>query len=73
MVAYSDPREAGQACMIFGKATLGVSVQGQLLVNCHATVRTEAGEVRGGHVLTEDCTVGTDPVPVLITPRGGHQ
>lgn len=73
VVAYSDPREAGQACMVFGNATLGVNVQGQPLVHCHATFCTEAGEVRGGHVLTEHCTVGADPIAVLITALDGFE
>ncbi len=73
VIAYSDPREAGQTYMVFGNATLGVSMHEQPLVHCHATFRTEAGEVRGGHVLTEHCIVGADPIPVLITALDGFE
>jgi predicted DNA-binding protein with PD1-like motif len=36
-------------------------------VHCHAAIRTRSGEVKGGHILTEACIVGRDPVPVLVT------
>ena len=73
VVAYSDPREAGQAYMVFGNATLGISAEGQPLVHCHATFCTETGEVCGGHILTGHCIVGAGPIPVLVTALDGFE
>lgn len=53
MIAYANPIDAGRTCMIFGNATLGKSLQNLPLVQCHAAIRTESGEVKGGHILTE--------------------
>ncbi len=66
VIAYTKPIDAGRAYMIFGNATLGKSLKGQPLVHCHAAIRTQNGEVKGGHILTEDCIVGRDPIPVLV-------
>lgn len=52
---------------VFGNATLGKSLQNLPLVQCHAAIRTESGEVKGGHILTETSIVGSDPIPVLVT------
>ncbi|MBP7002638.1 DUF296 domain-containing protein [Amaricoccus sp.] len=67
VIAYTRPIPAGRACMIFGNATIGRSMKGAPLVHCHAAIRTEAGEVKGGHILTETCVVGRAPIPVLVT------
>jgi predicted DNA-binding protein with PD1-like motif len=67
VIAYSKPIPAGRTYMIFGNATLGKSINGSPLVHCHAAIRTESGEVKGGHILTETCIVSRDPVPVLVT------
>ncbi|HEX2510017.1 MAG TPA: DUF296 domain-containing protein [Microvirga sp.] len=67
VIAYSKPISAGRAYMIFGNATLGKSMKGQPLVHCHAAIRTESGDVKGGHIITEACIVGRDPIPVLVT------
>lgn len=71
VIAYSKPRRAGQAFMIFGNATLGRSTEGKPLVHCHAVVRTEHGEVRGGHIVTESTIIGTNPISVLVTSLEG--
>jgi hypothetical protein len=67
VIAYGEPIDAGRAYMVFGNATLGRSIKGAPLVHCHATVRTQSGAVKGGHILTEDCIVGPAPIPVLVT------
>lgn len=67
VIAYTKPIDAGRALMIFGNATLGKSISGAPLVHCHAAIRTEAGEIKGGHILTKSCFVGRDPLPVLVT------
>lgn len=66
VIAYTKPIPAGRSYMIFGNATLGVSMKGAPLVHCHAAIRTEAGEVKGGHILTDACIVGAAPIPVLV-------
>ena len=70
-VAYSKPRDAGRAYMIFGNATLGRSIKGEPLVHCHAVVRTACGDVMGGHIITEQSIVGSKPISVLVTSIEG--
>lgn len=71
VITYSKPRHAGRAYMIFGNATLGRSIEGKPLVHCHAVVRTERGEVMGGHIVTESAIVGPKPISVLVTSLEG--
>lgn len=59
--------------MFFGNATLGKSLQNLPLVHCHAAIRTESGEIKGGHILTETCVVGSNPIPVLVTSLDGFE
>lgn len=67
VIAYSAPIDAGRAYMVFGNATLGKTASGDPLVHCHAVIRTEGGEVMGGHILTEQCIIGGEPISVLVT------
>jgi len=67
VIAYTSPIDAGRAYMIFGNATLGKSVENRSLVHCHAAIRTEGGEIKGGHILTEQSIIGADPISVLVT------
>lgn len=67
VIAYTQPIDAGAAYMIFGNATIGKSVDGKPLVHCHAALRTADGEIKGGHILTDTCIVGPDPISVLVT------
>ncbi len=67
VIAYGNPILAGKTYMVFGNATLGKSIEGKPLVHCHAAIRTEKGEVKGGHILTELCIVGPNPISVLVT------
>ncbi|RVU15055.1 PPC domain-containing DNA-binding protein [Methylobacterium oryzihabitans] len=73
VIAYGPPIPAGETYMVFGNATLGKSMAGQPLVHCHATIRTEAGPVKGGHILTESCIVARHPIPVLVTALDGFE
>ena len=67
VIAYTKPIRAGRAFMIFGNATLGKSMHDTPLVHCHAAIRTQDDSVKGGHILTESCIVGRDPISVLVT------
>jgi predicted DNA-binding protein with PD1-like motif len=73
VIAYSEPRHAGRAYMVFGNATLGRSVEGKPLVHCHAVIRTESGDVFGGHIVTERSIVGNSPSSVLVTSLEGFE
>jgi predicted DNA-binding protein with PD1-like motif len=71
VAAYTQPLDGGKSCMIFGNATLGKQTDGTPLVHCHAVVRTEAGRLQGGHILARHCTVGAEPISVLVTSLDG--
>lgn len=71
VIAYSAPRQAGEAYLIFGNATLGKSMKGKPLVHCHGTIRTGNGTVQGGHILPERAIIGAAPIPVLVTTLDG--
>jgi predicted DNA-binding protein with PD1-like motif len=73
VIAYASPIDAGRAFMIFGNATLGKSVENLPLVHCHAAIRTESGKIKGGHMLTQTCIVGPDPISVLVTSLEGFE
>nr|WP_244424736.1 DNA-binding protein [Methylobacterium nodulans] len=73
VIAYGAPIQAGRTYMVFGNATLGKSLKGNPLVHCHAAIRTETGEVKGGHILTDLCIVSTYPIPVLVTSLDGFE
>lgn len=67
VIAFGPPIPTGHSYMVFGNATLGTSTEGAPLVHCHATIRTERGELRGGHVLPDLCTVGDAPIFAHVT------
>jgi predicted DNA-binding protein with PD1-like motif len=73
VIAYTQPIHAGRAYMIFGNATLGKDAQGKPLVHCHAAIRTEGGQTKGGHILTESSIVGPEPISVLVTSLDGFE
>lgn len=73
VVAYAAPVRAGHSYMVFGNATLGKSMQRQPLVHCHGTIRTETGAVKGGHILSEFCIVGSEPISALVTTFDGFE
>jgi predicted DNA-binding protein with PD1-like motif len=59
--------------MVFGNATIGKDADGRPLVHCHAAIRTGAGEMRGGHIITQASIVGRDPIAVLVTSLEGFE
>ncbi|MBB4401880.1 MULTISPECIES: PCC domain-containing protein [Rhizobium/Agrobacterium group] len=67
VIAYTKPIDAGAAWLVFGNATLGRSMKGEPIVHCHAAMRTAAGVVKGGHLLTESCIVGEGGISALVT------
>ena len=73
LITYSAPVSVGRGYMVFGNATLGFSLQGTPLVHCHATLRTDTGAVKGGHILTETCVISGPPIPVLVTSLDGFE
>ena len=73
VAAYTPPRDAGAAFMIFGNATLGKTERGAPIVHCHAAFRGADGRVHGGHVLGERSVLGPQPIPVLVTAFEGFE
>jgi len=73
IIAYTKPIKAGKAYMVFGNATLGESMEGQPLVHCHAAIRTEDGEIKGGHILTQSCIIGPKAISALVTSLEGFK
>ena len=73
VIAYTAPITAGRAYFVFGNATVALSADRQPLVHCHAVFRTEGGDVKGGHVLTDRTIVGPQPISVLVTPLEGFE
>lgn len=67
IIAYTKPIDAGAATMIFGNATLGIGSNNLPVVHCHAAIRTQAGVLKGGHIITDQCIVGPVPITVLVT------
>lgn len=66
VIAYSAPIDCGPSYFIFGNATLGTSFNNTPLVHCHATIRTDQGTVRGGHIIPQTTFVGPAPISVLV-------
>lgn len=73
VIAYTRPSSAGRCTLIFGNATVGKDTHGEPLVHCHAALRTEAGTVKGGHVVPHLSFIGPEPVPVLVTSLEGFE
>jgi predicted DNA-binding protein with PD1-like motif len=71
VIAYSTPINAGRSYMVFGNATIGKNQHGKPIVHCHAAVRTEDGQTRGGHIMGEMSIVGPRPISVLVTALHG--
>ncbi len=73
LITYSAPIAVGSGTLVFGNATLGTGLDGRPLVHCHATLRSDAGAVKGGHILTETCIISGAPIPVLVTSLDGFE
>ena len=67
IVRYSAPIYGGESYMLFGNATLGVSMKGTPMVHCHAAFVREDGALKGGHIIPETTIVGRDGISVLVT------
>jgi len=48
-------------------------MQGQPIVHCHAAIRTADGVMKGGHIMTQSCIVGPEPISVLVTSLDGFE
>lgn len=66
VAGYSGSVDASRSFLIFGNATVGKDTTGRPIVHCHAAIRTESGEIKGGHLVTQDC-IAAEPIPVFIT------
>lgn len=73
VIAYTVPRAAGRCTMVFGNATIGKGLDGRPLVHCHAAVRTEGGEIKGGHIVAPTSIIGSEPIAVLVTAFDGFE
>jgi len=73
VIAYTQPIPAGRCTLVFGNATLGKDGRGEPLVHCHAVLRTEAGAVKGGHIVPKLSVVGPEPISVLVTSLEGFE
>jgi predicted DNA-binding protein with PD1-like motif len=73
VIAYTRPMAAGRCTLVFGNATVGKDTRGEPLVHCHAALRTEAGDVKGGHIVPHLCVIGPQPIPVLVTSLEGFE
>lgn len=73
VIAYTPPIHAGSGYMIFGNATVGKNTDGSPIVHCHAALRTAAGEVKGGHIITQTCIVGLQAASALVTTLDGFE
>ncbi len=77
LLTHSAPIAAGRCCLVTANATLAQGVDGQPLVHCHAALYSSAGAgadaphgvgtMRGGHLLTQHCTVGEGGIVALVT------
>jgi predicted DNA-binding protein with PD1-like motif len=68
---YAEPRQAGRTYLLSGCATLGKNEAGEPTVHCHAALRTEHGDVKGGHIVTQASIVGPGSAAVLVTAFDG--
>jgi len=73
VIRYTRPIESGRTWMVFGNATIGKSATGEPLVHCHAAIRTQSGELKGGHIITQTSVVGSAPIAVLVTALDGFE
>ncbi len=62
VATYGEPGRERNGYFLGGTATLGLAVDGLPFIHCHGSFVTEAGDVRGGHIVTERTIVGATPV-----------
>lgn len=73
VIAYSEPIRVAHAYMVFGNATIGKNTDGAALVHCHAAIRTQDGQTKGGHIIAQNSMVGAEPISVLVTSLEGFE
>jgi predicted DNA-binding protein with PD1-like motif len=71
VIRYTKPRVLKNASLIFGNATMGWDNAMQSVVHCHATFFDSRGQCRGGHLVTQECVLGSAPISVLVTTLEG--
>ncbi|MBS0498722.1 MAG: DUF296 domain-containing protein [Proteobacteria bacterium] len=72
IIRYTSPVDTGRTYMVFGNATIGKNQDGHPIVHCHAAIRTESGEVKGGHIITQ-AAIAAEPLSVLVTSLDGFE
>lgn len=72
IVRYTSPVDTSRSYMVFGNATIGKNQDGHPIVHCHAAIRTETGELKGGHVITQTA-IAAEPLSVLVTSLEGFE
>ncbi|WP_341989364.1 PPC domain-containing DNA-binding protein [Azorhizobium sp. AG788] len=66
VAGYTDPESmSGPIGLIGASATLGLDVEGRLMVHCHALLADPDGQLFGGHVIPAASIVGAVP-PVVF-------
>jgi hypothetical protein len=71
VATYTPFRDAGAVRVLGGSATLGVSLEGDAMVHCHAWfVDPERGHVAGGHLDTCATRIGDEGLVVRIDVLG---
>lgn len=66
VACYTTPLDFdGYAMMIGAGATVGVTDKGAMAIHCHGLTVTRAGQLIGGHFLTEHCVLAEDGVAYL--------
>ncbi len=70
VATYAAPRTLEGAFLVAGSATLGQDREGRPLVHAHA-VFTAATGAGGGHLVPEDCVVGTAPTAAFVVAAEG--
>lgn len=71
VATYGEPLRTMDVRLLAGSATLGRAADGTPLVHCHASFCDAAGQVRGGHLLTDQTVVGAEPVIARISALDG--
>ena len=65
---YTTPLDFHEtATLVNAGATVGTTDQGRLAIHCHGLAVSDAGELVGGHFLTEHCILAEDGVAYLHT------
>jgi len=68
VATYTPMKSWSDVAVINGSATFGLSVEGGLLVHCHAWFSDQAGNIGGGHLDPGNCIIGAKGLVVRLTP-----